>query len=151
MGLKPDLTTPNLQIWLKDIISFCVTEAKLDRYDTIYLTGYTFLHQHRRQKCFHTSGGMGICLSVVDHESDYIFLIRLAFTKTDEDVYYGFTYVPPSDSRFRNADELEQFELEITNMCISHKYVYLIGAFNARTGSSQEYLCADDELARIFE
>lgn len=59
--------------------------------------------------------------------------------------------MPPADSRFRTNDELEQFELEITDMCISHKYVYLLGDFNARTGLNDDFLSADDEFARIFE
>ena len=59
--------------------------------------------------------------------------------------------VPLVGSRFRNFDEMEQFELEITDMCISHKYVYLVGDYNSRTGINADYLIADDELARVLE
>lgn len=59
---------------------FAVIETKLDCYDTIYLSGYTFLQQTCRQKFFRRSGGMCVFVrddfvdyvSVVEHESDYI-------------------------------------------------------------------------------
>ena len=59
--------------------------------------------------------------------------------------------MPPADFRFRTNNELDQFELEITDMCIYHKYVYLLGDFNARSGLNDDFLPADDEFARIFE
>ena len=160
-GLKNRLNYPEFTSLIRTFDFFAVTETKLDCYDTINISGYTFLHQTRRQKFFRRSGGMGVFVknvfsdyvSVVEHESDYIFWIQLdkSFTKTDKNVYYGVTYVPPVDSRFRNSDEMEQLELEITDMCISHKYVYLVGDYNSRTSNNADYLIADDELARLLE
>ena len=96
-GLKNRLNYPEF-IGLVMTFDFV---AKLDCYDTINLPGYTFLHQARRQKCFRRSGGIGVFVkhvisdyvSVVEHESDYIFWIQLdkSFTKTDENVYYSVT------------------------------------------------------------
>lgn len=74
-------------------------------------------------------------MSVVQHEFDsFLNQNRQMFA----DVYSGITYVPPSDSRFRTADELEQFEIDITDKCISHKYVYIVGDFNACAGCNEE-------------
>ena len=160
-GLKNRIKYPEYIDLINQYDFFGVTETKLDCFDTIELAGYTFLHQHRRQKFLRKSGGIGIFyknefrnyVSAVEHDSDYVFWIRLdkTLTKTDEDVFYGVTYMPPADSRFRTNDELDQFELEITDMCITHKYVYLLGDFNARSGLNDDFLPADDEFARMFE
>lgn len=127
-GLRNRLNYPVFTDLIRKFDFFAVTEIKPDRSDTICLPGYTFIHQTRRQKFFRRSGGMGVFVknefsdyvSIVEHESDYIFWIQLdkAFTKLDENVFYGVTYMPPVDSRFRISDEMGRFELEITNMCI---------------------------------
>ena len=70
---------------------------------------------------------------------------------TDEDLYFGSVYVPPSESRFNTADEMSLFDAEITSMCIAHKYVSLIGDFNARTHNKIDFMDADDFLSRHFE
>ena len=38
-----------------------------------------------------------------------------------------FLHIPPNDSKFYNSDEMENFNVEITNMCMSNKYVFFIG------------------------
>ena len=53
--------------------------------------------------------------------------------KTDETVIFNSIYLPLSDSKFNASDELDMFEVEISNMCTENKNVYLIGGFNART------------------
>ena len=53
-------------------------------------------------------------------ESDYIILLKInkmAF-KTNEDLYIGVVYVPPSDSRLNIIDETEICNVEVANMCI---------------------------------
>ena len=71
--------------------------------------------------------------------------------KTDEDIIFGAVYLPPSDSRFNTQDELDLFEVEISNMSILHKYVLLIGDFNARIQTLDDFLDADDFLVRHFD
>lgn len=52
---------------------------------------------------------------------------------------------------FRNADELEKFELEIVVMGISHKFLYLIGDFTGCVGCNDDFLRAGNYLARYFD
>ena len=62
------------------------------------------------------SGGIGIFvkdpimqyISLVESDSDYILWFRLCktYTQTDEDLYFGIVYLPPTESRFNNSDEL---------------------------------------------
>ena len=92
-------------------------------------------------------------MSVVEHESDYImwFKISKQYIQSDEDIFYGVVYVPPSESRFRNTGEFKKFEIEILDMSMSYKYVYLLGDFNARTGCKDDFVTADDYLVSHFE
>ena len=73
-----------------------------------------------------------------------------SFLKTDDDLIFGIVYLPSTDSRFNNPDELELFEIEITTMSILHKYMFLLGDYNARTQSEQEFLDADDFFSELF-
>ena len=86
-------------------------------------------------------------------DSDYIlwFQISKLFLKTDEDFVFGVIYVPPSESRFNNQDELDIFVVEICNTCILYKYVCLLGDFNARTHNKDDFLDVDDFLTIILD
>ena len=79
------------------------------------------------------------------------FKLERSHFKTDKDIYFGAVYVPLADSRFKNADETDIFEIEIINACVFHKYVFLMGDFNARVGSSQDYIDASDFLRDLLE
>ena len=63
-------------------------------------------------------------VSFVESDSDYVLwlIISKKAYKTNEDIYEGAIYIPPNDSRFYKSDEIEQFNVEITNMCVSNKY-----------------------------
>ena len=145
---------------INDYDLFCVTETKLDSHDIVTLQGYTFISQPRRQNVLRRSGGIGFFvkdsiahhISVIDSESDYILWIKLSksFCNTEDDLIFGIVYLPPTDSRFNNPEELDLFEIEITSMSISHKYIFLLGDFNARTQSEKEFLDGDDFFADHF-
>ena len=79
------------------------------------------------------------------------FKLERSLFKTDEDIYFGAVYVSPADSHFKNADETDIFEIEIINACVFHKYVFLMGDFNATVGSSQDYIDASDFLRDRLE
>ena len=52
-------------------------------------------------------------------------------------------YVAPSDSRFNAVDETNIFNVEVTNMCIANKLVFMIGDFNARTCNKADFVDAE--------
>ena len=64
-------------------------------------------------------------------------------TDTDENLILGIVYVPPSQSRFYNDDELSKLENEIMSVCSSSKYVVISGDINARTAKLQDYIKLD--------
>lgn len=92
-------------------------------------------------------------VTIIESDSDYIlwFCISKLFLKTDEDLVFGAVYVPPSDSRFNTQDELDMFEVEICNICVLHKFVCLLGDFNARVCKKDDFINADDFFADYFE
>ena len=155
-GLKRRLHYPDFCELVHKYDIFCVCETKLDKYDSIELHGFTFISQCRKQKFIRKSGGLGVFvrnelsefITQEDSESDYIMWLKINKTafKTNEDLYIGVVYVPPSDSRFNTIDETNIFNVEVANMCIDNKYVFLMGDFNARVCNKDDFVDADDFL-----
>ena len=66
--------------------------------------------------------------------------------KTNEDLYVGVVYVPQSDSRFNTCYGTNIFNVEVANMRIDNKFVFLMGDFNARTCNKDDFIDAEDFL-----
>ena len=138
----------------------CVTETKTDTSDIISFPNYTYFSQCRKQPFVRKSGGIGIFIkdelanyvTIIESESDYVCWLKLSKSclNIDEDLYLGAVYVPPVESRFHTQDETDMFEVEISSMCVSHRYVLLLGDFNARTQTKEEFLDVDDFFAEHF-
>ena len=108
----------------------CFVETKLDHTDIVSFLGFNFLSQPRREPVFRGSGG--IALFVKDEiseyctdrlsDSDYIVWVCLDMhlTGIEENVVLGivYMYVPPSQSRFYNDDELLKLENE-NRQCVA--------------------------------
>lgn len=158
--MKCRLNYPEFRELVQGYDIFCVSETKIDKHDIISLQGFTFLSQCRKQRFIRKSGGIGVFIkdelfpyvSFIESESDYILWFKFdkVLLKTDEDVVFGVVYLPPADSRFNTQDELDLFEVEITNMCILYKYVILTGDFNARTQTQDDFLDVDNFFADHF-
>lgn len=159
-GLKRKILFPEFSSLINNYDVFSVCETKLDRYDLIELPGYVFFSQYRKQKYIRKSGGIGVFVkqslsphvSLIESDSDYVLWLSISkkVFNTDENIYVGAIYIPPNDSKFYNLDEIENFNIEITNMCVSNKYVLLMGDFNARTHNKQDFLEEDKFLMHHF-
>ena len=160
-GLRRRILYPDFGELISHYDIFCVSETKLDDLDLINLPGYSFVSQVRKQRYLRKSGGIGVfvrnCLfkhvSLVESDSDYILWFKLnkSVFKTEEDLHFGAVYIPPGDSRFNTAEELSVFDVEISNMCIAHKYVHLIGDFNARVADQTGITNVDSFFSKHFE
>ena len=133
-GLKRKVLFPEFGNLVNNYQVFSVCETKLDRYDLIELPGYVFLSQCGKQKYIRKSGGIGVFvkqsfshISQIESDSDYVlcFSISKEVFNTYQNIYVGAVYIPLNESRFYNPDEIEKFNVEITNMTISNKYVLL--------------------------
>ena len=52
--------------------------------------------------------------------------------------------------RFNTVDEINIFNVEITNVCIANKFVFLMGDFNARSRNKADLVDADECLTHYF-
>ena len=69
--------------------------------------------------------------------------------EADEDYVFGVLYGLPSQSKILKDDEILALKMEI--ICSTHKYVFLTGDLNARTGKLQDFITADTFFADFFE
>ena len=135
-------------------------ETKLDHTDIVSLPGFVCLSQPRKELSFRRSGGIAAFVKnefseYCTHqpsESDYTMwmCIDKCLTDTDENLFLGIVYVPPSQSRFYNDDELTKLENEIMSMCSSNKYVIISGDINART-AKHHYIKLDQYFSDMFD
>ena len=129
-------------------------ETKLDFTDIVSLSGFSYISQPRKELSFRRSGGIALYVknnifefcTEQPSESDYVLWVCLdkRLTDTDENVIFGIVYIPPSQSRFYNDDEMLKLENEIISVCSSNKYVILSGDFNARVGKLSDYIQLDE-------
>lgn len=136
-------------------------ETMVDDTDVISFPGFCAISQPRKQKYFRKSGGLAVLIKDrlsgfckhLDTISDYVLWLSIdkSITNTDENIIIGITYVPPTQSRFFNDDELTNLENEITSMCSNHKYVFITGDFNARTSHLNDFTQLDQFVSDMFE
>ena len=98
----------------------CFQETKVNAFDIISLPGFQVISQPRKAQQFRKSGGLAILIKdnlkefckYHNTESDYILWISIdkKVTHTDENVILGTIYIPPSQSRFYNEDEIAILE-----------------------------------------
>lgn len=136
-------------------------ETMLDDSDIISLPGFSTISQPRKQKHLRKSGGLAVLIKDkfaefckhIDTTSDYILWLSLnkSLTNTEENVIIGVIYVPPTQSRFFNDEELTNLENEIISMCSNYKYVFITGDFNARTSHLNDFTQLDHFVSEMFE
>lgn len=140
---------------------FCVSETHLHFSDIVDIPGYTFISKHRTQNYKRKSGGIGIFVNnklypfidILDNDSEYVLWISIKkpFLSLDEPIVLGAIYLPPENSRFINDDLLVTFENKISEKCSKHKYVFLTGDTNARTGRLRDYIPIDSYISDYFD
>ena len=160
-GLKTRNNYPDFTDYLSNYDILCLVETKLDQTDIVSLPGFDCISQPRKELFFRRSGGIAVFVknkfseycTYQPSESDYIMwmCIDKRLTDSDENMYLGIVYVPPSQSRFYNDDELSKLENEIMLMCSSNKYVIISGDVNARTRKLTDYVKLDHYFSDMFD
>ena len=159
-GLRRRLEYPDFTDVLLKYDIICFAETKLDYTDVISCEGYTFFNKPRKERYLRKSGGIeflvrnDLCRHVtfIDPDNEYVawLKIRKTFQHQNDDIIVGSVYIPPQRSQFFTADEYEGFEREVTSVCGSYDSVYLMGDFNAQTGTLEDFTSPDDFFCRIF-
>ena len=148
------------RIFFIDHDILCFVETKLDHTDIVSLPGFDCLSQPRKELSFRRSGGIALFVKTEiseycthrPSESDYIMWVCIdkRLTDTEENLILGIVYVPPSQSRFYNDDELSKLQNELMSVCSSNKYVVISGDINARTAKLQDYVTLDQYFSDMF-
>ena len=69
----------------------------------------------------------------------------------DKHLLLGCIYVPPEGSKYADADAFEEIESELLNFSSNDNCFALIGDFNAKTKTLQDFVIPDDDLIDILE
>ena len=99
------------------------------------------------------SGGIALivknCLvphiNVLKSNSPLIFWFSINHTITinNETVYCGIVYIPPYRSKYSNDDPYLEIQRELDRICINSKNILLMGDFNSRTGTLNDFVIPD--------
>ena len=132
-GIKRRSEYPDFCSYIQNFDSLCCSETKTDDIDIISIDGYECFIQSRKQRYIRRSGGICIFikkalyrfLKVIETASDYVFWVNISsvLTNLDEDLLLGVMYIPPSQSKYLNEDEIMNLEMEITSHCSQYKYI----------------------------
>ena len=126
-GLKRRSLYPEFVDLIKRYDISCALETKLDSTDIITLQGYQFINCPRKQSFIRKSGGIGFFIkdelynftSHVESQSDFLTWLHISkkYTKTQQDIILGVSYVPPQSSKYYNEDDFATLEEEVKSTC----------------------------------
>ena len=92
---------------------------------------------------------------IIESDSKYVFCIKIRkFSQSLIRTLYSILdsiYVPPSQSRFLNEHEFENFQGDIMTICRKYHYVFISGDMNAQTANLTEFTSPGDFLGRHFQ
>lgn len=160
-GLQSKLLNPDFITFVKKYDILLFQETKTDIYDKIDLPdGYDFKAKHRK-KFTKKSGGMIIVfkkylcnfIEFVDSDSDFVqwLILKNIFGTSDKNVLMGCVYIPPENTRYYSEDAINEIESEMFNFCKNDEIVCILGDFNAKTGTIDDYVKPDESLLDIFD
>ncbi|MES9885167.1 MAG: reverse transcriptase family protein [Sedimenticola sp.] len=160
-GLKRRLCYPEFIDLINTYDIFCVLETNMDKYDIVDVKGYTFNGKFRNLLAMKKSGGIGIYIKeglarsveIIESTCDYILWLKVkhAILNIDSDLLLGCIYLPPTGSRYLDADQMLLLDDEITQKCAEYKYTLLLGDINARTACLSDHIASDDFLLSHFD
>ena len=160
-GLRRRSLFPEFSELVSKYDLFFVAETKMDSTDLVNINGYDFLSKPRQQAYISRSGGLGLFvkhdlsryIKTLHSDSDYVLWVQLdkGYMQSEQHIIFGIVYLPPTQSRFLNEDDLECLQIEITDMCSKFDLVYLAGDFSAQTADLADFTIADDFLDRHFD
>ena len=160
-GLKCRSKYPDFTEYFTDYEFLCFVETKLDSTDIVSFPGFECISQPRKELSFRRSGGVALFVKTtisrfckhIPSESDYIMWVQIDkhLINTDENLTLVIVYVPPTQLRFYNDDELSKLENEIVSVCSLNKYVIISGDINARTKKLPDYLELDQYISDLFD
>ena len=128
----------------------CLLETKTDDIDNIDLPGFISIMKNRFKFRRAKSGGIVLAYKqyfegfIIDlnTESLYIkwFEVDKRICRYDENLLFGIVYIPPESSIYCIGDPYGEVENEYLRLCTNHKYVCILGDFNARISNEPDFI-----------
>jgi hypothetical protein len=117
----------------------------------------THILQKNRKKMSKKSGGIVIiyknklenCLSFIQSESQFVQWVKISNVAFD--IILGCVYVPPEGSKYSNSESFDEIEKELIPLSKdSNMHSAIVGDFNAKTGTLNDFIVPDETLLDLF-
>ena len=143
-----------------DLLFFC--ETKLDEYDVLDLPeGYSYFLKNR-QKFERKSGGIAIIfrkelekyIHFLQNECEYVQWMCLSKEIScvkNESLLVGCIYIPPEQSRYSSDEAFNELEDELITFSKNYKHVSLVGDFNSKTSTLDDFIVPDEDLINVLD
>ena len=87
-------------------------------------------------------------IEIIDTESKYILWFKYSgkLLNANEPVIFGIVYIPPESSKYSSDEAFAEIEQEYLSLSTKTKHICLMGDFNARTASDNDFVVLDDNV-----
>jgi hypothetical protein len=93
------------------------------------------------------------CLSFIQRESQFVQWVIISNVAFDlqNDSILGCVFVPPEGSKYSNSESFDEIEKELIALSKdSNMYSAIVGDFNAKTGTLNDFIITDERLLDLF-
>ena len=142
-----------------DILFF--QETKIDEFDHLALPSeFSYVGKYRKTYTRKSGGLITIfrnnlkhLLEFPDTQSNFVQWVKVdrSVLKTDRNMLLGCIYIPPENTKYTSLDAFNEIESEMFQLCEQGDPIGLLGDFNAKTGTLQDYVETDKSLLDIFD
>ena len=158
-SLKAKLKYNVLEEYIREYDILCLSETKLDEIDNanIILEGFKPFYNHRKE-FVHRSGGLAIFVKedkmpfiteLNQYNEGCVQYIMVNDKLLGFNLIIGAVYIPPNGSKYETGEEFDIILDSLVNLNADHEKanICLIGDFNSRTGTSQDFIELDTRTA----
>jgi hypothetical protein len=93
------------------------------------------------------------CLSFIQRESQFVQWVIISNVAFDlqNDSILGCVFVPQEGSKYSNSESFDEIEKELIALSKdSNMYSAIVGDFNAKTGTLNDFIITDERLLDLF-
>ncbi|CAG2219895.1 unnamed protein product [Mytilus edulis] len=159
-GIKSKLKYPEFTELLYKTDIAGIVETKLDDIDDIQLQGYELIYKNRNKIGKRRSGGLAVAyknhlkdnIEYIKTESKFVLWCKISkVINRLDDILLGIIYIPPEYTSYSSIDAINEIEMELFEL--SHKFskCLLVGDFNARTGSEDDFIFVPDSESHVVD
>ena len=124
--------------------------------DEINIENFAIYTKNRVSRSRVSSGGIALAVkrsisnyvTVIDTNCKLVLWFKLSklLTHYESDILCGIIYIPPESTRYSSHDPFTEIQSELDEFKGNYGHFILFGDFNARTGTKNEFVEADDFL-----